>query len=229
VATAVVTSAGHRTPVASPTASAGTTEALPPQPSFESVSPAPTYNALDFISSAKKDTAALSVDTLFPEKNKLSMAQGARTYTKTASAGTTSCTTAVSGVLGTVLTNNGCRQFFRVTYVRDTVAVTVGVAVFDNSAAAAKTKTQNLKGYVLPLAGGGQSAFCRATSCRWTTNAKGRYAYFTIAGLKNNQAVPANDTLAHQACTDGGDYAFSRIVQRGRDAVASAIASPPAG
>ncbi|MDX6348676.1 MAG: hypothetical protein QOF84_3466 [Streptomyces sp.] len=225
VATAVVSS-NHKKPVASPTVTAATTEALPPQPSFPSVTPAPTYNALDFISTAKKDTAPLSVNTLFPEKKKLSWAQGARTYTKTASAGTSSCTSAASGTLGAVLKKYGCSHLFRVTYVRGTVAVTVGVAVFDDAAHADQVK-QHAKGYVLPLAGGGQAAFCHATSCRLTTNAKGRYAYFTIAGLRNNQAVTTSDTLARQAGTDGGAYAFSRIVQRGRDAVASAAASPP--
>lgn len=228
VATAVVTS-GHKDPEASPTTSTTPTEALPPQPSFPSVSPAPTYNSLDFISSAKKDTAPLGVNTLFPGTS-LSMAQGARKYTKTASAATASCSTATSAALAALLKQNGCRQFFRVTYVRGTVAVTVGVAVFDNASAADRTKTKvrPAQQYILPLAGGGQGTFCHATACRMTANAKGRYAYFTIAGLRNNQALTASDTLARQAGTDGGAYAFSRIVQRGRDAVASAIASPAA-
>jgi hypothetical protein len=228
VAAAVVTT-NDKDPVASPTASSATTAALPPAPSFASVTPQPTYNSLDFISSAKKDTAALSVDTLFPEKKTLSMGND-RTYTKTASASTGSCSSAASTGLGTILRNNGCRKLFRVTYVRGAIAVTVGVAVFDDAAAATRTKAKTVPAadYVLPLAGGSQGTFCHATSCLMSANATGRYAYFTAVGLANNGRLTAGNAAAEQAGTDGRAYAFSRIVQRGKDAVASAIASPPA-
>ncbi|MFD3455722.1 hypothetical protein ACFWVC_26540 [Streptomyces sp. NPDC058691] len=225
VATAVVSS-GRPSASPTPTASSAPSEvALPPEPSFSEVSPPPQLNPLDFISDRKKDTAPLSVAGLFPGKK---LVWGGRTYTK-AAAKEGSCSSAASAGLAAVLRKNGCSKILRVTYVGGKVAVTVGVAVFDDQSAAGKAKSQ-AKGYVLPLSGGGVGTFCHATSCRTTTNAKGRYAYFTIAGLKNNGRITASDTVARQAGKDGSDYAFNRIVQRGKDqaaaAMASAVASP---
>lgn len=224
VATAVVSS-GRPSVSPTPTASSAPSEvALPPEPSFSEVSAPPQLDPLDFISDRRKDTAPLSVAGLFPGKK---LVWGGRTYTK-ATAKEGNCSSAASADLAAVLRKNGCRTFLRVTYVGGKVAVTVGVAVFDDQGAAGRAKSQ-AKGYVTPLSGGGVGTFCHATSCRTTTNAKGRYAYFTIAGLKNNGRITASDTVARQAGKDGSDYAFNRIVQRGKDqaaAMASAAASP---
>ncbi|MDX3071821.1 hypothetical protein [Streptomyces sp. MI02-7b] len=225
VATAV---AGSGRPSVSPTAAAPSapSEVAPPrEPSFSGLSVQARLDPLVFISDREKDTAPLSVAGLFPGKR---LVWSGRTYTR-ATAAKGKCSSAASADLAAVLRKNGCGKVLRVTYVGGEVAVTVGVAVFDDPSAAGRAKSQ-AKGYVRPLSGGGAGAFCHATSCRTTTNAKGRYAYFTIAGLRNNGRVTASDTVARQAGTDGSDYAFNRIVQRGRDQAAAAtvpaVASP---
>jgi hypothetical protein len=226
VATAVVSSDhgnsdGKKTQADS--SASASEQPLPPQPTFSDVSIPPPPNPLDFISTAKKDTATLSTATLFPGK---SLLWQSRNYTKTATTRTTSCTTAAAGALSTALGNNGCRQVLRATYVRGTVAVTVGIAVFDNSTSA--TKLRSTAKYLRPLNGGGVTDFCHAVACRVTTNAIGRYAYFTIAGLKNNQTITDADTVAKQAGTDISNFAFNQIRQRGV-AQASAAAATPTG
>jgi hypothetical protein len=223
VATAVVSSnhsSDDKKTQAGPSESASE-EPLPPQPTFSNVSIPPPPNPLDFISTAKKDTAPLTTATLFPGK---SLLWQSHTYAKTATTRTTHCTTAAAGTLSTALAKNGCRQLFRATYVRGTVAVTVGIAVFDNSASAAKLK--NTAAYIRPLNGGGVVDFCHAVNCRFTTNAVGRYAYFTTAGLKNNQTISEADTAAKQAGTDISDFAFNQIRQRGITQAGAAAASP---
>jgi hypothetical protein len=229
VATAVVSSdhsGGGTNPTAGPSADVSE-QPLPPQPTFSDVSIPPPPNPLDFISDAKKDTAPLTSATLFPGR---SLLWQSRTYTKTAATGATSCTSAAASALAIALADNGCRQVFRATYVRDTIAVTVGIAVFDNSASAAKLK--NTAQYIRPLNGGGVTDFCHAVACRFTSNAVGRYAYFTTAGLKNNQTISTTDTAADAAAMQAGadisDFAFNQIRQRGV-AQASAAAASPAG
>ncbi|MFF3564562.1 hypothetical protein ACFYXS_31420 [Streptomyces sp. NPDC002574] len=215
--------AGSGRPSVSPVAAASyapSERPLPPEPSFSELSVPAQLDPLVFISDREKDTAPLSVAGLFPGKK---LVWGGRTYTK-ATAAEGQCSSAASADLAAVLRRNGCGRVLRVTYVGGEVAVTVGVAVFDDQSAAGKAKSQ-AKGYVMPLSGGGVGAFCHATSCRTTTNAKGRYAYFTIAGLKNNGRITASDTVARQAGTDGSDYAFNRIVQRGKDQAAAAMVS----
>ncbi|MEU6340587.1 hypothetical protein ABZ883_06485 [Streptomyces sp. NPDC046977] len=196
--------------------------ALPPRPSSSGVS-APPLDPLAYISDRGKDTAPLTVAGLFPGRH---LVRDGRTYTR-AGAQEGDCSSAASAELAAVLRRNGCGKLLRVTYADGRAAVTVGVAVFGDPSAAGRTKSQ-AKGYVKPLAGGGAGTFCRATSCRTTTNATGRYAYFTIAGLKNNARVTASDTVARQAGTDGSDHAFHRIVQRGRSQAAAAATSATA-
>ena len=51
-----------------------------------------------------------------------------------------------------------------------------------------------------------------------TSNAVGRYAYFAIAGYKNGKTLAPTDTVARQAANEASNFAFPRIIQRGRDA-----------
>ncbi|MEU4094718.1 hypothetical protein [Streptomyces sp. NPDC026673] len=226
VATAVVTS-GSPEPSPTETASAPASEvALPPEPSFSEVSPGPTYGPLDFLSTAAKDTAPLAVGTLFPGK-KLDWVDG-RTYTKTRSAENRDCAAGATGSLSAALSGSGCTRMMRVTYTRGGSAVTVGVAVFKDAASAKKLARTNK--FVRPLGGGGVGDFCHAVACWSKSGAVGRYAYFTISGPKNGTAATSSDTASRQAGQDGFNYAFNRIVQRGKEqadaAMAAAAASP---
>ncbi|WP_103886895.1 hypothetical protein [Actinacidiphila yanglinensis] len=217
VATAVVMSgrsSDHT--IADPTASSSSTASekpLPPEPSFSSVAPPPPANPLDFISSAAKDTAPLTPASLFPGKQ--FVLQG-RTYTKTNSAVTTTCSAAAGAPLSGALASNGCTKLVRVTYTNGKIAVTVGVAVFADKAHAAKL--HNVAQYIAPLNGGGVADFCHAVACQMTSNSVGRYAYFAISGFKNGQTLKQGNTTGEQAANDASDFAFQRIVQRGRDA-----------
>lgn len=225
VATAVVSS-GHKDKSGGdsagglPTPQDLPSESATPEPTFSDVAPPAPPKPLDIISSARRDKAPLSAATLFPEQR---AAKDDRSYTKAASASTTSCAAATQGALGSVLTNNGCRKLLRATFSRDGVAVTVGVAVFDGKAAAEKAKDQ-YKPNIASLTGGGVPAFCRRTACQSSANAIGRYAYFTISGYTSGKAVTASDTAALQAGRDVADYTFRRILARG-SAQASAEAA----
>ncbi|WP_043264880.1 membrane protein [Streptomyces sp. CT34] len=189
------------------------------KPSFPDVSVPPPPNPRDYISDPRKDTAPLTPATLFPQK---SMVVGEHSYPQTATDSSTDCTAAAQGALVSSLTHNGCKQLLRATYAKDGVAVTVGVAVFDSPAKATAVMNDS-KPNLMPLSGGGVPAnFCQGTKCRMTTNATGRYAYFTIAGYTNGQDVNASDTKAQQINRDGGSYAFAQIAQRGRDQAAKA-------
>lgn len=215
VAAAVVASdKGDGTPEAGPTTTAPS-QPLPPEPSFSSIAPPPPKNPLDYISTAKKDTAPISAETLFPGKL---MTIAGRTYTRTAGTSTTSCAAAATDGLATALPKNGCRQVVRATYVLGNSAVTVGVAVFDGKAPATKAKAT--LHFLLPLNGGGVAAFCHNVSCWTTSNSVGRYAYYTISGPKNGTSATTADTASKQAGVDASNFAFERVVQRGKDAAA---------
>lgn len=215
VAAAVVASnKSDGKPKAGPTTTAPS-QPLPPEPSFSSVAPPPPKNPLDYISTAKKDTAPISAETLFPGKL---MTIAGRTYTRTAGTSTTSCAAAATDGLAEALPANHCRQVVRATYVLGGSAVTVGVAVFDDKAPADKLKATSR--FLQPLSGGGVPTFCHAVSCWATSNTVGRYAYFTIAGPKDGTTATAADTASKQAGVDASNFAFERIVQRGKDAAA---------
>ncbi|MEV0097077.1 hypothetical protein [Streptomyces sp. NPDC050738] len=195
-----------------------------PAPTFSSVAPKPVLNPKDFINSSKRDKAPLSADTLFPGK-RLTMIN--RPYTKGATNRTTNCASVAQGTLGAALKNNGCRQVIRATYVRNGVAITVGVAVFDTEASALKAKSQASKGAAIaPLPGAGVADFCHATVCLRRANSVGRYAYFTQAGYTNGKKVTMQDKPVFQASDDLGTFVFNQIYARGR-AQASAAASAP--
>ncbi|MFH0242804.1 hypothetical protein ACGRHY_10245 [Streptomyces sp. HK10] len=207
----------------SPTPSAADTprpDPEQPEPTFSSEPPPPPPDPRDFLSSAGKDTAPLGAGTLFPGD---SMKANDRTYDKGATASTKSCASGTQGALGAVLTDNGCRELIRVTYVREGVAVTVGVAVFDD-AEAARTAKERSRPNVASLPGSGVPTFCRGgVTCRTSANALGRYAYFTISGYTGGKDVTPSETAARQAGLDAADFAFARILERGREQAAASV------
>ncbi|OKH97270.1 hypothetical protein A6A06_32350 [Streptomyces sp. CB02923] len=216
VATAVITSNKDDTNL--PQAQKLPDEPDAPKPSFSDVTVPPPPNPRDYITDPKKDTAALTPATLFPEKD---MVLGKNSYPRMSTATTGDCTAGTHGPLGSVLQHNGCKQLLRATYSKDGVAVTVGVAVFGSKDAAFKVKAAN-KASLAPLAGGGVGSFCQGAPCTMYTNATGRYAYFTIAGNLDGSAVTKASAKALQIARDGGKYAYNRIWQRGTDQAAKA-------
>ncbi|MBN3930746.1 hypothetical protein IQ279_14065 [Streptomyces verrucosisporus] len=226
VAVAVVNEGGSGPgPAASDSPAPSASETPPPdpeqpEPTFSSEPPPPPPDPRDFLSSAEKDTAPLGAGTLFPGD---SMKANGRTYDKGATASTKSCASGTQGALGAVLADNGCRELIRVTYVREGVAVTVGVAVFDDAEAAGKAKEQS-RPNVASLPGSGVPTFCRGgVTCRTSANALGRYAYFTISGYTSGKDVTASETAARRAGLDAADFAFARILERGQEQAAASV------
>ncbi|MEU8545209.1 hypothetical protein AB0C52_35295 [Streptomyces sp. NPDC048717] len=206
-----------------PTGSAAPSDTATPSPTFSSVAPLPPPNPRDYISDAKKDTAPLSAEGLFPG-TKLTMS--GRPYRKGATASTTNCAAVTVGGLGSALAANGCTRVLRATYVKDGVAVTVGVAVFPTEKQATQAKKQATGG-IATLPGAGVGDFCHATVCLRRTNAIGRYVYLTQAGFQNGRKVTTGDQSVFQASDDLGTFAFNQIYARGK-AQASAAADAPA-
>ncbi|KOU40170.1 hypothetical protein [Streptomyces sp. WM6378] len=195
-----------------------------PGPSFSQVAPPPPPNPYDYVSNAKKDTAPLSADTLFPGK---SLTLGSGVYAKGPTDKVTDCASVTQGSLGSALNGNGCRQVIRATFTKDGIAVTVGVAVFDTDTAATKAKEQ-ANGGIASLSGSGVNTFCRGGSvCRNTTNSYGRYAYFTTGGFANGKSVTKADGAVFTAGDELAKFTFDQIVARGRNQ-ASAAATRPA-
>lgn len=191
-------------------------------PSFAPTSAPPPLDPKEFISSKAKDTAPLSADTLFPGTQ---LTMGSTVYKKGATADTRTCASAAAGTLPKALTANKCTRLLRVSYVKDGVAVTVGVAVFDTEAQATGAKGQaDDKSLVRALAGKGVKSFCNSATCRTTTNSYGRYAYFTTAGFTNGKDVTKADTQVFKAGDDLAEFAFNQIRRRG-EAQASAAAA----
>ncbi|MFI0983986.1 hypothetical protein [Streptomyces exfoliatus] len=205
-----------------PTGTVSPTLSPTPEPTFSSVAPPPPPNPKDYISDPKKDKAPLTAEGLYPGK-KLTMYK--RPYAKGATSSTTNCAAVTQGGLGTVLKRNGCQRVIRATYVKDGVAITVGVAVFPSEAAALTAKNQATGG-IAPLAGAGVKEFCRATVCLRRSNAVGRYAYFTQAGFTSGKKVTKADKPVFQASDDLGTFTFNQIYARGK-AQASAAANAP--
>ncbi|MET7758595.1 hypothetical protein ABZT27_28390 [Streptomyces sp. NPDC005389] len=225
VATAVVASGKKNTEAGNggvPTGTVSPTAAPTPEPTFSSVAPPPPPNPKDYISDPKKDKAPLSAEGLFPGK-KLTMNK--RPYSKGATSSTTDCAAVTQGGLGAVLKKNGCQRVLRATYVKDGVAITVGVAVFPSEAAALKAKNQATGG-IAPLAGAGVRDFCHATVCLRRSNSVGRYAYFTQAGFSSGKKVTKADKPIFQASDDLGTFAFNQIYARGRSQASAAAGAP---
>jgi len=215
VATAVMAQSGSE-PSDGPTGALSSTQDVPPgsaqpEPSFkQELPPAPPQ---DYLADAGRDTAPLSEDTLFPAEK---VTVNGRSYTQAATDATDDCASSAQGKLGGLLTKYGCDRMFRATYERDGLAVTVGVAVFDGKAQAAKIK-QEYEPNVAALSGKGVPSFCRTVVCRTTVNSLGRYAIVTIAGHTDGTPADDADKTAKLAALDGSDHAYGRIMQRGRD------------
>ncbi|MFD8230716.1 hypothetical protein ACFV20_02260 [Streptomyces sp. NPDC059696] len=221
VAVAVVSAGGDKqgSPTSLPSSEIPSQSAS--APSFAPTSAPPPLDPKDFIASARKDKAPLSPDTLFPGTQ---LTVGETVYKKGPTADTRNCASAAGGTLPKILTGNDCTRLIRVTYVKDGIAVTVGVAVFDTEAQAAKAKGQTTKkSFVKSLSGGGVKAFCESGFCRTTSNSYGRYAYFTNAGFTSGKDVTTKDTEVFATGDDLQQFTFNQIRRRG-EAQASAAA-----
>ncbi|MER7485336.1 hypothetical protein ABTY20_05270 [Streptomyces sp. NPDC126497] len=182
-------------------------------PSFAPTSAPPPLDPKDFIASAKKDKAPLSPDILFPGTQ---LTMGATVYKKGPTADTEDCASAAKSTLPKVLNDNGCTRLIRVTYTKDDMAVTVGVAVFDTEARATRAKQQaDKKSIVKSLSGGGVKDFCAGAVCRSTTNSYGRYAYFTLTGFTAGKDVTTKDTAVFTTGDDLQEFTFRQIRRRG--------------
>ncbi|MEU8027815.1 hypothetical protein AB0C13_04125 [Streptomyces sp. NPDC049099] len=224
VAMAVVSANSDDGPQAGPS-SLPASAALPSgsaTPSFAPTSAPPPLDPKDFIASAKKDTAPLSADTLFPGTQ---LTMGDTVYKKGATADTTHCASAAGANLPKILTANGCTRLIRVTYSRGGIAGTVGVAVFADQTQAEQVKKQAKKNaMVRSLPGKGVKNFCNAAVCLTTTNSVGRYAYFTTVGFLDGKNVAKTDTKVFSVGNDLQQFIFDQIYRRGQ-AQASAAAN----
>ncbi|WP_153539256.1 hypothetical protein [Streptomyces sp. RB17] len=224
VAMAVVSANGGGDPVAGPS-SLPASASLPSgsaTPSFAPTSAPPPLDPRDFIASAKKDTAPLSADTLFPGTQ---LTMGDTVYKKGATADTTNCASAAGGNLPKILTSGRCTRLIRATYTNGGVAFTVGVAVFDDQAQATTVRQQaKKKAMVRSLPGKGVKSFCNSAVCLTTTNSVGRYAYFTTGGFLDGKNVTSKDTKVFSAGNDLQQFIFNQIYRRGQ-AQASAAAN----
>ncbi|MFJ7076114.1 hypothetical protein [Streptomyces sp. NPDC098781] len=224
VAVAVVSANDGNSAANNPTSTLPATAELPGEsaaaPSFAPTSAPPPLDPKDFISSKNKDTAPLGAQILFPGTQ---LTMGETVYKKGATDDTKNCSAATKGGLPKILTANDCTRFLRVSYIKDGIAVTVGVAVFDSEAQAAKVKGQvnTKKDIVRSLSGEGVKDFCTSSVCRSTSNSYGRYAYFTITGFTNGRDMTDKDTRAFQAGDDLAEFTFRQIRRRG-EAQASA-------
>jgi hypothetical protein len=217
VAMAVVSANGDDTASGRPTnlpPSAALPSGTASAPSIAPTSAPPPLDPKDFISSVKKDTAPLGPGTLFPGTQ---LTMNGTVYKKGATADTKNCASAADATLPKVLTANGCTRLIRATYTKGDIAVTVGVAVFDTEAQAAKAKARtDDKSIVRSLAGKGVRTFCDGAICRSTRNTVGRYAYFTIAGFTNGHNVTKKDTKVFSAGDDLQEFTFRQIWRRGQ-------------
>ncbi|MFD5794772.1 hypothetical protein [Streptomyces diastatochromogenes] len=225
VAMAVVSANGDNDASGNPTnlpASASLPSGSATAPSFAPTSAPPPLDPKDFISSVKKDTAPLSPETLFPGTQ---LTMGSTVYKKGATADTKNCASAADATLPKILTANGCTRLIRTSYTKPGIAITVGVAVFDTQAQAAKAKAQtDDRSIVRSLAGKGVKPFCDGAVCFSTRNTVGRYAYFTITGFTNGKNVTKKDTQAFSVSDDLQEFTFRQIYRRG-EAQASAAAN----
>ncbi|MEU0209461.1 hypothetical protein ABZ235_03395 [Streptomyces canus] len=227
VAMAVVSANGDdeaNKPTSSLPATADIPSATGTTPSFAPTSAPPPLDPRDFIASKAKDTAPLGAQILFPGTQ---LTMGSTVYKKGTTTDTKNCAAAdtVQPSLGKILKANSCTQFMRVSYTKDGVSVTVGVAVFDTQAQAAKAKSQvnTKKDIVKSLSGGAVKAFCNSAICRTTSNSYGRYAYFTIAGFASGKNVTEKDTAVFSIGDNLAEFTFRQINRRG-EAQASAAA-----
>ncbi|OIJ96422.1 hypothetical protein BIV25_17800 [Streptomyces sp. MUSC 14] len=215
VAMAVVSANGKNSASGNPTnlpASASASGSV--TPSFAPTSAPPPLDPKEFIASAAKDKAPISADSLFPGTQ---LTTGNSVYKKGATADTKSCASAAGGKLPQILTANGCTRLIRVTYSKDGIAATVGVALFDTQAEATKVKAQAAKNaMVRSLSGKGVKDFCNAAVCLTTANSVGRYAYFTTVGFTDGKNVTDKDSKVFNTGNDLQQFTFNQIYRRGQ-------------
>ncbi|MEU6505419.1 hypothetical protein [Streptomyces sp. NPDC046942] len=215
VAMAVVSANGSNNASGNPTnlpASASASNSA--TPSFAPTSAPPPLDPRDFISTAKKDKAPISADTLFPGTQ---LTVGTTVYKKGATADTTSCASAAGGKLPQILTANSCTRLIRATYTNGGIAATIGVALFDTQDQATKVKQQAAKNaMVRSLSGKGVKDFCNAAVCLTTANSVGRYAYFTTVGFTDGKNVTNKDSKVFGTGNDLQQFTFDQIIRRGR-------------
>lgn len=184
-----------------------------PDPSFANTTPPPPPDPKEYVSSADKDKAPLNPGSLFPDGT---VTMGERSYQQGRTGDTKSCSSVTHGDLGPALGNNHCTRVIRASYSKGGVAVTVGVAVFDNDTQAADAVKQTDSGNIVALPGSGISSFCTTAICRHTANSYGRYAYFTVAGFTSGKDVTKGDTDVFAAGDDLAEYTFRQILHRGQ-------------
>ncbi|MGC9536806.1 hypothetical protein [Streptomyces sp. UG1] len=227
VAVAVVSANDSNTASNKPASDLPGTATLPGEsaaaPSFAPTSAPPPLDPKDFVSSKNKDTAPLGAQILFPGTQ---LTMGDTVYKKGATDDTKSCSAVTRGGLPKILTDSDCTRFMRVSYVKDGIAVTVGVAVFDNAAQATKVKgrVNTQKDIIRSLSGKGIKDFCTSSICLSTANSYGRYAYFTISGFTSGRDVTEKDTKVYRTGDDLAEFTFRQIRRRG-EAQASAAAN----
>lgn len=213
------TAAGPASPAASTTPAAAPMPAAPTGPAADSPalpSPAltPSQTLLDpvtALSDAATDTAPLSPAALFPQRTPTVHGHA---YTRVLT-DRQPCDHAVTAQLAPVLAHNGCQAVYRASYTTGGVATTVGIAVFPDSAKATAVKQAAATGNLESLFGGPLKPFCRGTACRLSTNAVGRYVYFTVSGFRTDKPVPTKDRTALTAGTDLAQLAFDTLITRG--------------
>ncbi|MGW8379140.1 hypothetical protein [Streptomyces sp. ODS28] len=194
-----------------------------PEPTFKDDAPPPPPPE-DFIKDAAHDKAPLSARSLFPDSK---VTVNGNEYTRRAVDTSKGCKDAAHAKLGPVLAKHGCDKVFRTTLTRGSSAVTVGVAVFEDTGKATAAK----KGYqpnLVALPGKGVSDFCRTVTCRTTADSLGRYAIFTISGHSNGKEAGPKDEAAIRAAYDANKYAYDRVLQRGKDQAGHAATASPA-
>ncbi|MDJ1137662.1 hypothetical protein [Streptomyces iconiensis] len=195
--------------------------AAEPDPTFKD-EPPPPPPPKDFIADAQHDKAPLSITTLFPGKR---VTVNGRPYKLADTSTSKKCADAAHAGLAPVLDRNKCETLYRATFTRDGLAVTVGIAVFQKTEPATRVKRE-YKPNLVALPGKGVPHFCRTVVCRTTANSLGRYAYFTIAGRTNGKESGPADKQAERAALDGSNYAYARILQRGRAQSSEAAEAP---
>ena len=226
VAVAVVNEGGSDTASHKPSSSLPspddlTTEPAQPEPTFKD-EPPPPPPPQDFLQDARHDTAPLGLRPLYPTKK---VTINGRDYRRAEAQATRECADATHADLGDVLTRRHCQGLYRATFHRSGLAVTVGIAVFENSRAAAAVKKE-YQPNLSALPGRGVPDFCRTVTCRTTANSLGRYAFFTIAGRTNGKPSTSKDKAAARVSLDGSDYAYARVLQRGKVASSKAASAP---
>ncbi|MDX6329250.1 MAG: hypothetical protein QOI83_1633 [Streptomycetaceae bacterium] len=221
--TASATRSPSVSPSHSPSRSASATKSPPKsgqspvQSSAAASRTAAPPDPLTMISDLGTDTAPLTASGLFPAKT---LSIGGRTWTRSLTGTITPCWKATTGGLGNVLAASACRSLLRATYVSGDSAVTVAVAVFDHKAQADLAR-QHHQGQIQGLSAGGAKSFCTSAGCANTHAAVGRYGYFTVSGSAKAGGTAA-DPIATAAGPGLADYAYQRLLQRGKDAVAAA-------